>query len=346
MKTAIFAEPGKMVIKEAAKPTLQADDDVIIRVIRTCVCGSDLWAYSAGDQKANDSVNSGHEALGIVEEVGSAITTVKPGDFVIAPFTHGCGHCAACLAGYDGTCDERVLYDNWSEGFQSEYICFKHGNWALIKIPGQPEDYSEGMMKSFMTLADVMATSYHAARTAEVKHGDRVVVVGDGAVGQCAVIAAKMMGASQVVIMSRHEDRQKLAQEFGATAYVAERGDEGVKKVKELLGGGADAALDCVGTEASINQCLAVVHNGAHVSRIGVPHSNVDPFTLFAHNIAMAGGSASVTTYDKNVLLKAVLDGQINPGKVFTKTYTLDQINEAYRDMADRKTIKSYIVIE
>lgn len=136
MKTAIFAEPGKMVIKEAAKPTLQADDDVIIRVIWTCVCGSDLWAYSAGDQKANDSVNSGHEALGIVEEVGSAITTVKPGDFVIAPFTHGCGHCAACLAGYDGTCDERVLYDNWSEGFQSEYICFKHGNWLSCRTNG------------------------------------------------------------------------------------------------------------------------------------------------------------------------------------------------------------------
>ncbi|MFR0579973.1 zinc-binding dehydrogenase [Limosilactobacillus mucosae] len=345
MKTAIFAEPGKMVIKEVAKPTLQADDDVIIRVIRTCVCGSDLWSYSQGDAKEKNSINGGHEALGIVEEVGSAITTVKSGDFVIAPFTHGCGHCQACLAGYDGTCDEHQGYSNWSIGFQSEYIRFTYGNWALVKIPGQPADYSEGMMKSFMTLADVMATGYHAARTADVKHGDRVVVVGDGAVGQCAVIAAKMMGASQVVIMSRHEDRQKLAQEFGATAYVAERGEEGAQKVKELLGGGADAALDCVGSEASINQCLAVVHNGGHVSRIGVPHGNVDPFTLFARNIALTGGSASVTTYDKNVLLKAVLDGQINPGKVFTKTYTLDQINEAYQDMADRKTIKSYIVI-
>lgn len=202
MKTAIFEKAGLMTIEEVPKPQLQADDDVIIKVVRACVCGSDLWAYANGDKKAAHSVNSGHEALGIVEEVGPAITTVQPGDFVIVPFTHGCGECDACRAGFDGTCDNHPGYTNWSSGFQSEYVRFHYANWALIKIPGQPSDYSEGMVKSLLTLADVMPTGYHAARVADVKPGDKVVVIGDGAVGQCAVIAAKMRGASQIILMS------------------------------------------------------------------------------------------------------------------------------------------------
>lgn len=279
--------------------------------------------------------------------MGSDITTVKPGDFVIAPFTHGCGHCQACLAGFDGTCDNHKGATNWSNGFQSEYINFHYGNWALVKIPGKPEDYTEGMLKSLLTLSDVMATGYHAARTANVHPGDKVVVVGDGAVGQCAVIAAKMRGASEIVIMSRHEDRQKMALESGATAYVAERGEEGINKVREILGGGADAALECVGNESAMEQCIGVVHNGGRIGRVGVPHSSaLNPGQMFVHNLIIGGGSASVTTYDKKVLLKAVLDGEINPGKVFTKSYTLDQINDAYKDMADRKTIKSYLIMD
>ena len=162
--------------------------------MRTCVCGSDLWHYRNPDIEKGHQ-NSGHEAIGIVEETGDAITTVKPGDFVIAPFTHGCGECDACRAGFDGTCD-RHIGNNWSDGVQAEYMRFEYANWALIKIPGQPSDYTEGMLKSLLTLADVMPTGYHAARVADVKPGDKVVVIGDGAVGQCAVIAAKMRGAS------------------------------------------------------------------------------------------------------------------------------------------------------
>lgn len=207
MKSAIFEKAGLMTVEEVAKPTLQADDDVIIKVVRACVWGSDLWSYANGDEKAAHSENSGHEALGIVEEVGSAITTVQPGDFVIVPFTHGYGECDACRAGFDGTCDNHPGDTNWSSGFQSEYVRFHYANWALIKIPGQPSDYSESMMKLLLTLADVIPTGYHAARVADVKRGDKVVVIGDGAVGQCAVIAAKMRGASQIVLMSRHEDR-------------------------------------------------------------------------------------------------------------------------------------------
>lgn len=346
MRAAIFEKAGLVKVEEVKKPTLQAADDVIIKVVRACVCGSDLWSYAHGDSKEPHSVNDGHEALGIVEEIGPDITTVKPGDFVIVPFTHGCGECDACRAGFDGTCDRHQGTTNWSNGFQSEYINFRYGNWALVKVPGQPADYTEGMIKSLLTLADVMPTGYHAARCAHVEKGDKVVVIGDGAVGQCAVIAAKMRGASQIILMSRHKDRQEMALQSGATAVVAERGEEGIAKVREILGGGADAALECVGTEAAITQALGVLHNGGRVGYVGVPHYDDRPIgSTFAQNISIAGGSASVTTYDKEILLKAVLDGAINPGRVFTQTYDLDDINQAYADMQERKTIKSMVVV-
>ncbi|MGF2110045.1 zinc-binding dehydrogenase [Enterococcus casseliflavus] len=346
MRAAIFEKAGLVKVEEVKKPTLQAADDVIIKVVRACVCGSDLWSYAHGDSKEPHSVNDGHEALGIVEEIGPDITTVKPGDFVIVPFTHGCGECDACRAGFDGTCDRHQGTTNWSNGFQSEYINFHYGNWALVKVPGQPADYTEGMIKSLLALADVMPTGYHAARCAHVEKGDKVVVIGDGAVGQCAVIAAKMRGASQIILMSRHKDRQKMALQSGATAVVAERGEEGIAKVREILGGGADAALECVGTEAAITQALGVLHNGGRVGYVGVPHYDNRPIgSTFAQNISIAGGSASVTTYDKEILLKAVLDGTINPGRVFTQTYDLDDINQAYADMQERKTIKSMVVV-
>ena len=345
MKSAVYLKAGQVRLVEMDHPQILDPDDAIIRIVRTCVCGSDLWRYRSPDIEKGHP-NSGHEAIGIVEEVGEAVTTVKAGDFVIAPFTHGCGECDACRAGYDGTCD-RHIGNNWSDGVQAEYMRFKYANWALVKIPGQPSDYSEGMLKSFLSLADVMPTGYHAARVADVKPGDKVVVIGDGAVGQCAVIAAKMRGASQIVLMSRHEDRQKMALESGATAVVAERGEEGITKVREILGGGADAALECVGTEAAVDQALGVLHNGGRLGFVGVPHYNNRALgSTFAQNITVAGGAASVTTYDKQLLLKAVLDGDINPGRVFTSSYNLEEIDQAYKDMDERKTIKSLIVLD
>ena len=194
MKSAVYTKAGQVGLATIERPQIIEADDAIIRIVRTCVCGSDLWSYRNPDIESGHQ-NSGHEAIGIVEEIGEAITTVKPGDFVIAPFTHGCGECDACRAGYDGTCD-RHIGTNWSGGVQAEYIRFHYANWALVKIPGQPSDYTEGMLKSLLTLADVMPTGYHAARVANVQKGDKVVVIGDGAVGQCAVIAAKMRGAS------------------------------------------------------------------------------------------------------------------------------------------------------
>lgn len=344
MKNAIFEKAGQMVVKDTPKPTIKADDDVIIKVLRACVCGSDLWAYRNFDQGTPNSENSGHESIGIVDQVGKAITTVKPGDFVIAPFTHGCGHCRACLAGYDGVCQDHS--DNFSTGNQAEYVRFQHGQWALVKIPGKPSDYSEGMLKSLLTLADVMATGYHAARVANVKPGDTVIVLGDGAVGQCAIIAAKLRGAKKIISTSRHPDRAALAKEFGATDNVAERNDEGIKKLLDLSNGGADAVLECVGTELSNEEAMKVARPGAIIGRVGLPHgSKIDPAQNFYKNVFLAGGPASVTTYDKKLLLKAVLDGKINPGKVFTKTFSLDQIDDAYKAMAERKAIKSYLKV-
>lgn len=345
MKKAIFEKVGQVDIENVDIPKIKQPDDVIIKVVRTCVCGSDLWAYRDLEDKKEHSENSGHEAIGIVQDVGSDITTVKAGDFVIAPFTHGCGHCPACLAGFDGDCQSHT--DNFSNGNQAEYIRFQHGQWALVKIPGKPGDYSENMLKSLLTLADVMATGYHAATVANVKHGDTVVVMGDGAVGLCGIISAKLLGAKKIISTSRHPDRQALAAKFGATDNVAECGDEGVKKILELTNGfGADAVLECVGTELSTETALKVGRPGSVVGRVGLPHTGkMDIATSFGKNIIIAGGPASVTTYDKSRLLKAVLDGEINPGLVFTKNFNLDQINDAYQEMTDRKVIKSYVVV-
>lgn len=345
MKSAIFESAGHMAIENVPMPRIEKPDDAIIRIVRTCVCGSDLWPFRGINQSAEHSQNSGHEAIGIVEQVGDDITSVKPGDFVIAPFTHGCGQCRACRAGFDGSC--MAHDDNFSMGAQGQYIRFQHAQWALVKIPGRPEDYSEGMLKSLLTLSDVMATGYHAARTAQVKPGDTVIVLGDGAVGQCAIIAAKMMGAKRIISTSRHDDRRALAAEFGATDNVAERGDEGVAKLLEISAGGADAVLECVGTDASFQEAVAVARPGALIGRVGLPHAQqISGEGTFYRNIGVYGGPASVTTYDKDVLLDAVLDAQINPGKVFTNTFELDEIQPAYEAMDERKTIKSYVIVE
>ena len=342
MKAAVFIEPGKMVIEDRDKPEIEHENDAIIRVVRASVCGSDLWWYRGISPKESGS-QAGHEAIGIVEEVGSGVEQVKAGDFVIVPFTHGCGKCQACLAGYDGDC---LANNTGSTGYQAEYIRYVGADWGLVKIPGQPKDYSEDMLKSFVTLADIMATGYHAAYTAEVKSGDTVVVVGDGAVGLAGVLSAKLLGAKRIIAMSRHEDRQKLALEFGATDIISERGEEAVLKVMELTGAGADAALECVGTQESLETASQSVRPGAVVGRVGVPHlEDFDVNSLFWRNIGLRGGIAAVTTHDKESLLKAVIDGKINPGQVFTESFNLDQIQEAYEAMDNREAIKSLLVV-
>lgn len=241
MKVATFIEPGKMVITDTPKPVIEQETDAVIKIVRACVCGSDLWWYR-GISKRESGSFAGHEAIGIVEEVGTKVTDVSKGDFVIVPFTHGCGQCPSCKAGFDGNCTNHQAAKN--VGYQGQYLRYTNANWALVKIPGQPSDYDNETLNSLLTLSDVMATGYHAAATAEVKEGDTVVVMGDGAVGLCGVIAAKMLGANRIIAMSRHKDRQELALTFGATDIVEERGDEAVKRVLDLTNqAGADAVL-------------------------------------------------------------------------------------------------------
>lgn len=344
MKVATFIESGKMTVTEAPVPEIQKDTDAIIKIVRACVCGSDLWWFR-GISKREPNSYTGHEAIGIVETVGNAVTSVKSGDFVIVPFTHGCGKCAACRAGFDGNCTN--MEPGGNAGYQGEYLRFTNADWALIKIPGQPSDYSDDVLNSLLTLADVMATGYHAAKTAEVKAGDTVVVMGDGAVGLCGVIGAKLLGATRIIAMSRHADRQALAKEFGATDIVAERGDKAVEKVMALTNGaGADAVLECVGTEQSVETAVNVCRPGAVIGRVGVPQkAEMNTNALFWKNIGLRGGVASVTTYDKELLLDAVLTKKINPGKVFTKRFNLDDIQAAYEAMDKREAIKSLVIV-
>lgn len=343
MKAATFIEPGKMVITAVPKPTIEKETDAVIRIIRACVCGSDLWWYRGLSKRESGSL-VGHEAIGVVESVGEAVTDIKAGDFVIVPFTHGCGHCAACLAGFDGDCTTK---DSNPSGYQAEYLRYHNANWGLVKIPGQPADYSDEMLNNLLTLSDVMATGYHAAVSAEVKPGDTVVVMGDGAVGLCGVIGTKLLGAKRIIAMSRHEDRQKLALAFGATDIVAERGDEAIAKVMALTdNAGANAVLECVGTEQSVATAVAVAGAGAVIGRVGIPQkAEMNTNVLFRKNIGLRGGIAAVTTHDKTRLLNAVLKGEINPGKVFTQRFTLDDIQAAYEAMDQRQAIKSLLVI-
>lgn len=342
MKAAVFVKSGQVEMHEIDKPTIQGPKDAVIKTVRASVCGSDLWFFRGlSDRKSGAQV--GHEAIGIVEEVGSGVTKVKPGDFVIAPFTHGCGECQACLAGFDGDCLDPDK--SGSTGYQAEYIGYKNADWSLVKLPGQPADYTEDQLKSFMTLSDVMATGYHAAFTAEVKKGDTVVVMGDGAVGLCGVISAKLLGASRIILMSRHADRQAIGKDFGATDIVEERDQAAIDHVMELTGAGADAVLECVGTEQAVDTAVKLGRPGAVVGRVGIPQ---DPMMntkdLFMKNIGLRGGIAAVTTYDRGSLLKAVLDGEINPGQVFTKRFELKDIQKAYEAMDKREAIKSLLV--
>ncbi|PIT38305.1 zinc-dependent alcohol dehydrogenase family protein [Snodgrassella alvi] len=345
MKVAVFVEPGKVAIREMDKPVIQQPTDAIIRIVRACVCGSDLWWFRGISQRESGST-VGHEAIGVVDEVGDAVTHIRKGDFVIVPFTHGCGHCAACEAGFDGNCLNKQ--DGGNGGYQGEYLRFSNADWALVKIPGQPQDYSDAVLNSLLTLADVMATGYHAASSAEVKAGDTVVVMGDGAVGLCGVIAAKLRGAKRIIAMSRHPDRAALAQEFGATDIVPERGEAAVAKVLSMTAGaGVDAVLECVGSEQSLQTAIAVARPGAIVGCVGVPHQNeIKTGDIFWRNIGLRGGIASVTTYDKNLLLQAVLDEKIQPGKVFTQRFVLNDIQAAYEAMDQRKAIKSLLVVD
>lgn len=345
MKAAIYKGIKQMACEERPKPTIIDDGDAIIRVVRACVCGSDLWFYRDGREA---DTQTGHEAIGVVESVGDDVTIAKPGNFVIVPFPYSCGKCPVCKAGFESSCPHGGYFGSGDGmGCQAEYLRVPEADGTLVVVPADAEDLSDEMLASLLTLSDVMSTGYHAAASAEVKPGDTAVVFGDGAVGLCAVLSAKLMGASRIISMSRHADRQGIARKFGATDFVEERGDEAVAKVLEMTDGyGADAVLECVGSALSNDTAMKVARAGAVVGRVGLPHDvEVDIPSLFYRNVGLRGGPAPVRTYDMQRLLKEVLDGTINPGIVYTSEYTLDDIQEAYAAMDERRTVKSLLRI-
>ncbi|MEU8548909.1 zinc-dependent alcohol dehydrogenase family protein [Streptomyces roseoverticillatus] len=333
MRAAVIHAPGDIRVESLPDPTIVKPTDAVIRTVATCVCGSDLWSYR-GISSVDGPRPTGHEYVGVVEETGSEVTTVRPGQFVVGSFFASDNTCPHCQAGYQSACLHREFID----GCQAEYIRVPLADGTLVALDGRP---GEEHIPSLLALSDVMGTGWYAAASAQVKPGDTVTVVGDGAVGLSAVIAAAQLGAERIIAVSRHASRQRLAREFGATDIVAERGDEGVTRIRELTGGvGADAVLECVGTPEAMRQALRSARPGGHVGLAGVPHGVlIDGRELFDSHVAVRGGPAPVRRFLPDLIAR-VLDGRINPGKVFDRALPLEQAAEGYRAMDERRAVK------
>jgi threonine dehydrogenase-like Zn-dependent dehydrogenase len=336
MQGAVLYGPREVRFEEREIPRITKPTDATLRLSATCICGSDLWPYR-GIQPIAGPTPMGHEYCGIVEEVGSAVKSIRPGQFVIGSFFASDNICPACRIGYQSSCQHREFVGD----AQAPLLRVSLADGTLITTADTP---SEELIPSLLALSDVMGTGWFAADAANVKPGSTVAVVGDGAVGLLGVLSAKQMGATRIIAMSRHESRQKLAREFGVTDIVTERGEEGVARIKELTGGiGADSVLECVGTQESMMQAINCTRPGGYVSFVGVPHGVVlDGEQLFFSHVHLHGGPAPVRRYLPE-LIKLVLDGKINPGKVFDLTLPLDRVAEGYRAMDQRRAIKTLL---
>jgi threonine dehydrogenase-like Zn-dependent dehydrogenase len=328
--------PRNVRFEERDVPRIIKPTDAIIRISATCVCGSDLWPYR-GINPIPQPTPMGHEYCGIVEEVGSAVKSIKPGQFVIGSFFASDNTCPNCQIGYQSSCQHKELVGT----AQASVLRVPLADGTLVATPDVP---SEGMIPSLLTLSDVMGTGWFAADAAKVKPGATVVVVGDGAVGLLGVLSAKQMGAERIIAMSRHEARQKLAREFGATDIVTERGEKGVARINDLTNGiGADSVLECVGTQESMMQAISSTRRGGYVSYVGVPHGvDLNGEQLFFAHVHLHGGPAPVRRYLPE-LVKLVWSRKINPGKVFDLTLPLAQVAEGYRAMDERRAIKTLL---
>ena len=333
---------GDVRIEDVPDPTLKKQTDAIIRVKRACICGSDLWPYNL--LKPGDKPRQmGHEALGVVEDVGRDVRTLKRGDVVIMPFAFSDGTCAFCHEGLQTSCLHGGFFGNPDvPGAQSEALRVPQADGTLYPIKAAADD---AMLASLLTLSDVMGTGHHAAVIARVQQGKTAAVVGDGAVGLCGVIAAKRLGAERIIIMGRHADRIELAKSFGATDVVSERGEEAIARVREMTADmGVHSVLECVGTEASIETAMGIVRDGGAIGRVGVPHYETIPGAknMFYNNVIVGGGPAPVRGYIDE-LLPDVLEGRIEPGRVFDRTIGIEEVPAGYKAMNDREAIKVMI---
>ncbi|MCB9638368.1 MAG: zinc-dependent alcohol dehydrogenase family protein [Myxococcales bacterium] len=336
MKGTVLYGAGDVRFEDVEEPKILEPTDVILRIARTCVCGSDLWSYR-GLQPIQGPTPMGHEYCGFVEEVGSDVRSVKPGQFVVGSFATSDNVCPNCNYGYQSSCVQREFISR----AQAPYLRVPLADGTLVPTAERP---SEDMIPSLLTTSDVLGTGWFAADAANVKPGSTVVVVGDGAVGLLGVMSAKEMGAERIIVMSRHESRQKLASEFGATDIVEERGDEGVARIIDMTNGiGADSVLECVGTQESMLQAIRATRRGGYVSFVGMPHGvELSGLELFFSHVHLHGGPAPVRRYLPK-LMQLVLDEKINPGKVFDLTLPIDQVADAYKAMDDRRAIKALL---
>jgi len=341
MKATYMFGAGDVRVIEVPAPTLQEPTDAVVRIVRACVCGSDLHPYHGMDA-STEGASMGHEFIGVIEETGSEVRSLTKGDLVISPFSFSDGTCEFCQEGLFTSCIHGDFWDTpGMGGAQAEAIRVPYADGTLVKVPGVSED--SPLLGSLLTLSDVYGTGWHAAARAGVTHGDTVAVIGDGAVGLLAVLSAKQMGAEQIILMGRHQSRTDLGRDFGATDVVAERGDEGIAKVRELTGGrGATKVLEAVGHLPAYEQAYGIVRPGGVISRVGVPQYEEAPIgfgSLFGANVSLTGGPAPVRAYIED-LMPAVLDGTVNPGRVFDRTVSLDDVPDAYRAMDNREALK------
>jgi len=340
MRAAIFNGPKDITVGDRPDPVIEEPTDAVVRVVLACVCGSDLWYYRG--ESAHGIGSIGHEFIGVVADTGSEVTGVRPGDLVVAPFIYSDMSCPHCRNGATLSCVKGGSFGNGTiDGGQGEAVRVPLAGTTLVPVPGT--GHSDGTLKSLLTLSDVMSTGHHAAVCGGVREGGTVAVVGDGAVGLCAVLASKRLGAERVIALSGQPGRQRLARHFGATHVVAARGHEANEAVLELTGGiGVDAALECVGTQQSIETAAAIARPGSTIGIIGVPHGTVPFNETFFRDIGWRGGPAPARIYIPQ-LLGDVLAGTIDPGLVLDFETDLDGTPDAYAAMDDRRAIKSLI---
>jgi threonine dehydrogenase-like Zn-dependent dehydrogenase len=339
MRATVMFEAGDVRIEDVPDPSIVEPTDALIRVTRACICGSDLHPYHQME-RSEGGTRMGHEAIGVVEEVGSQVTKIKKGDLVVMPFAYSDGTCEFCREGLTTACVHGGFFGNeGADGAQAEAVRIPYAEGTLYALPVGEDD---ALMPSLLTLSDVMGTGHHAAVVAGVGPGKSVAVVGDGAVGLCGVIAAKRLGAEQIIILGRHEDRIALAREFGATDVVSERGEEAVERVRGLTDGfGAHSVLECVGYEQAMATAIGIARPGGAVGRVGVPQDETIPASLpaFFGNVTVGGGPAPVRAYIED-LLPDVLEGRIEPGRVLDRTVGLEEVPDGYRAMDERESIK------
>lgn len=342
MRATLIHGAGDIRVEDVPDPKLVEPTDALVRITRACICGSDLWPY-AQKEPSSAGERIGHEFIGVVEEVGSQVTGFSSGDVVVAPFLISDGTCDFCAEGLTSSCRQVQGWGSPGDGGQGEAARVPLADGTLHKLP---VDENDERMPSLLTLSDVFSTGHHAAVAAGVRPGSRVTVIGDGAVGLSAVLAAKRLGAEQVVLMGRHRARTDLGREFGADEVVAERGEEGSAKVRDLTGGdGTSAVLECVGTEGALEMGLGAVRAGGRVSRVGLPQyekGRLDVPSTFFRNVSIVGGVAPSRAYIPD-LLPDVLSGKIEPGRVFDRTIGLEDTPDGYRAMNDREALKVLI---